>query len=58
MPGFSDNALFNVLRMMPGIRASGEPSDELYVWGSSPGESRVTLDGILEENTQLNLGGE
>ena len=46
MPGFSDNALFNVLRMMPGIRASGEPSDELYVWGSSPGESRVTLDGI------------
>jgi hypothetical protein len=46
MPGYSDNALFNVLRMMPGIRASGEPSDELYVWGSSPGESRVTLDGI------------
>src|SRR5574344_1751135 len=46
MPGYSDNSIFNVLRMMPGIRASGEPSDELYVWGSSPGESRVTLDGI------------
>lgn len=46
MPGYSDNSVFNVLRMMPGIRASGEPSDELYVWGSSPGESRVTLDGI------------
>jgi|GEM_PF-1328635 hypothetical protein len=46
MPGSSDNSVFNVLRMMPGIRASGEPSDELYVWGSSPGESRVTLDGI------------
>lgn len=46
MPGYSDNSVFNVLRMMPGIRASGEPSDELYVWGSSPGESRVYLDGI------------
>jgi hypothetical protein len=46
MPGSSDNMVFNVLRMMPGIRASGEPSDELYVWGSSPGESRLTYDGI------------
>jgi hypothetical protein len=46
MPGHVDNSVFNVLRMMPGIRASGEPSDELYVWGSSPGESRVSLDGI------------
>lgn len=46
MPGHSDNMVFNVLRMMPGIRASGEPSDELYVWGSSPGESRVSFDGI------------
>jgi hypothetical protein len=46
MPGSSDNMIFNVLRMMPGIRASGEPSDELYIWGSSPGESRMTYDGI------------
>lgn len=45
-PGFADNMIFNVLRLMPGIRASGEPSDELYVWGSSPGESRIMLDGI------------
>lgn len=46
MPGYSDNLVFNVLRMMPGIRASGEPSDELYVWGSSPGESCISFDGI------------
>jgi hypothetical protein len=46
MPGHPDNMIFNVLRMMPGIRASGEPSDELYVWGSSPGESRMSYDGI------------
>jgi hypothetical protein len=46
MPGCSDNMVFNVLRMMPGIRASGEPSDELYIWGSSPGESRMVYDGI------------
>lgn len=46
MPGYADNMVFNVLRMMPGIRASGEPSDELYVWGSSPGESCISYDGI------------
>lgn len=44
--GHADNAVFNLLRLMPGVRASGEPSDELYVWGSSPGESRVVFDGI------------
>jgi len=52
MPGYSDNLVFNVLRMMPGIRAGGEPSDQLYVWGSSPGESRISFDGIPLFTTQ------
>lgn len=46
MPGSGDNSVFNLLRMMPGVRASGEPSDELIVWGSMAGESRITFNGI------------
>lgn len=46
MPGSGDNSVFNLLRMMPGIRASGEPSEELIVWGSSNGESQIVFDGF------------
>lgn len=46
MPGSSDNSVFNLLRMMPGVRASGEPSEDLIVWGSNWGESRLTYDGF------------
>ena len=30
---------------MPGVRASGEPSEDLIVWGSNMGESKITYDG-------------
>lgn len=33
------------MRMMPGVRASGEPSEDLIVWGSNMGESKITYDG-------------
>lgn len=46
MPGSGDNSVFNLMRMMPGVRASGEPSDEFIVWGSSGGESRLSFDGF------------
>lgn len=46
MPGSGDNSVFNLLRMIPGVRASGEPSDELIIWGSTAGESRIVFDGI------------
>ena len=46
MPGSGDNSVFNLLRMMPGVRASGEPSEELMVWGSNNGESKITFDGF------------
>ena len=46
MPGSADNSVFNLLRMMPGVRASGEPSEELVVWGSNWGESRLVYDGF------------
>lgn len=45
MPGSPDNSVFTLLRMMPGVRASGEPSEDLIVWGSGPGESRILFDG-------------
>ncbi|KAA6301335.1 MAG: hypothetical protein EZS26_002532 [Candidatus Ordinivivax streblomastigis] len=46
MPGSSDNSVFNLLRMMPGVRASGEPSEDLIVWGSNTGESQLVYDGF------------
>ncbi|MDL2281800.1 TonB-dependent receptor plug domain-containing protein [Parabacteroides sp. OttesenSCG-928-G06] len=46
MPGSGDNSVFNLLRMMPGVRASGESSDDLIVWGSNNGESKITFDGF------------
>lgn len=46
MAGSRDNSVFTMLRMMPGVRASGEALDELMVWGSTGGESAVYFDGI------------
>lgn len=43
LPGNGDNTIFNLLRLIPGIRASGEPSS-FSVWESKPGESAIFLD--------------
>lgn len=45
MPGQGDNAVFNVLRLMPGIQAAGEQAGDLLIWGSQEGQSRVLFDG-------------
>ncbi len=45
IPGSIDNSVFNLMRMMPGVRASGEPSEDLIVCGSNTGESKITYDG-------------
>jgi len=44
LPGNGDNSIFNLMRMMPGVRSVGEQSG-LSVWGSKPGESTLLLDG-------------
>lgn len=44
LPGNGDNSVFNLLRLMPGVRAAGEPSF-LSVWGSNEGESIIRMDG-------------
>jgi hypothetical protein len=46
LPGNGDNSLFNLLRLQPGILASGEQSADLIIWGSYEGQSQVIFDGF------------
>ncbi len=46
LPGYGDNSVFNLLRLMPGIMASGEQSNDLLIWGSYESHSKVQFDGF------------
>lgn len=46
LPGNGDNAVFNFLRLQPGILAAGEQSSEMIIWGSYSGHSQVLFDGF------------
>ncbi|MCF8357334.1 MAG: TonB-dependent receptor [Prolixibacteraceae bacterium] len=46
LAGQGDNSVFNLLRLMPGILASGEQSTDLLIWGSYEGQSQVLFDGF------------
>lgn len=46
LPGYGDNSVFNLLRLMPGIVASGEQSNDLLIWGSYESHSRIQFDGF------------
>jgi hypothetical protein len=46
LPGNGDNAVFNFLRLQPGILAAGEQSSDLIIWGSYEGQSKVMFDGF------------
>lgn len=46
IPGSGDNSIFNLLRLQPGIMASGEQTTEMVIWGSYSGQSQVNFDGI------------
>lgn len=46
LPGYGDNSVFNLLRLQPGILASGEQTNELIIWGSYEGQSKVVFDGM------------
>lgn len=46
LPGSSDNSVYNLLRLQPGILASGEQSSDIIIWGSYAGQSRVIFDGF------------
>ena len=45
LPGYGDNSVLNLIRLMPGILASGEQTSELIIWGSYAGQSKVLFDG-------------
>lgn len=44
LPGYGDNAVFNLLRLQPGILASGEQTNNMIIWGSYAGQSKVVFD--------------
>lgn len=44
LPGQGDNSVFHQIRLMPGIQAAGEQSNDLLIWGSYEGQSLVTFD--------------
>lgn len=46
LPGNGDNSVFNLLKLQPGIAASGENPNDLILWGSSEGTSIVQFDGF------------
>lgn len=46
LPGNGDNSVFNLLRLQPGILASGEQSADLIIWGSYEGQSQIIFDGF------------
>lgn len=46
LPGNGDNSVFNLLRLQPGVLAAGEQPNDLIIWGSPEGTSRVTFDGF------------
>ena len=46
LPGYGDNSVFNLLRLMPGILASGEQSNDLLIWGSYESHSKIQFDGF------------
>ena len=44
LPGQGDNSVFHHIKLMPGIQAAGEQSNDLLVWGSYEGQSLITFD--------------
>jgi len=46
LPGYGDNSVFNLLRLQPGILAAGEQTNNMIIWGSYAGQSKVMFDGF------------
>ncbi len=46
LPGHGDNSVFTLLRLMPGILAAGEQSNDLLIWGSYESHSKILFDGF------------
>lgn len=46
LPGNGDDAVFNFLRLQPGIMAAGEQASEMLIWGGYSGNSLLLFDGF------------
>ncbi|MDD2322154.1 MAG: TonB-dependent receptor [Bacteroidales bacterium] len=46
LPGNADNSIYNLLRLQPGIMASGESANDLIIRGAYEGQSEVRFDGF------------
>jgi len=46
LPGYGDNSVYNLLRLQPGILASGESTSEPIIWGGYSGHSKIMFDGF------------
>jgi len=46
LAGNMDNGIYNMLRLQPGIMATGEQSDDYTIWGSWPGQNIMEYDHI------------
>jgi hypothetical protein len=46
LPGSSDNSVYNILRLQPGVLAAGEQANDLIIWGSYRGQTKVSFDGF------------
>lgn len=44
--GSGNSSAFSFLRLMPGVLASGEQTQNLIIWGGYEGHSQVSFDGI------------
>lgn len=51
LPGNNNNTIFNILRLQPGILASGEPSKDFLIRGAYKGQSQILFDGITIFNS-------
>lgn len=52
LPGNNSNTIFNLLRLQPGVLATGEQTNDYSIWGSQKGQTQILYDGI----TVFNIG--
>lgn len=46
LPGYGETSIYTFLRLMPGVLATGENSNDISIRGSSEGQNNYTFDGF------------
>lgn len=55
LPGSPNNAIGQLLGLLPGIQSATTPANSLSMWGSAPGQSLILFDGIPVYPTRSGL---